>query len=72
MNSTSLNLDKLRNIVQKFGGHSFSTAQVVHEYDHGDSAVTPEATEQFNAQLSRHAVLLGIQPVAGGSLWQMV
>ena len=56
--STSPNLDKLRNIVQKFGASSFTTDQVASEYD--DAPATAESTEQFDALLQRHAAVLGI------------
>lgn len=73
MNQSVLpNLDKLRNIVQKFGAHSFTTDQVASEYD--DSPATAESTGQFDAVLQRHAAVLGIQAVAGSSpgatVWQ--
>ena len=35
--SSSPNLDKLRNIVQKFGSHSFTTSQVATDYLQGDT-----------------------------------
>ena len=61
--STSPNLDKLRNIVQKFGASSFTTDQVASEYD--DAPATAESTEQFDALLQRHAAVLGINAVPG-------
>ena len=67
----SLNLDKLRNIVQKFGAGAFSPAQVAHEYGNGEAAPTDEVTAQFTEALQRHAVVLGIEPAPGTALWQM-
>lgn len=65
----ALNLDKLRNIVQRFSPHSFTTAQVVSEYD--DGPVSSDATKLFDELLTRHATVLGIQAVPGGhSLWR--
>ncbi len=61
--SSSPNLDKLRNIVQKFGASSFTTDQVASEYE--DAPATAESTEQFDALLQRHAAVLGIHAVAG-------
>lgn len=69
--STTPNLDKLRNIVQKFGAHSFTTGEVASEYE--DAPATAESTEQFDALLQRHAAVLGIQAVTGGqgaTVWQ--
>lgn len=68
----SFDLDKLRHIVQKFGAHSFTTAQVAQEY--GDGPPTAERIALLDAQLARHAVVLGIQAVPGAQdpvLWQM-
>ncbi|MDR0227396.1 MAG: hypothetical protein LBI66_13350 [Burkholderiaceae bacterium] len=72
--SSSPNLDKLRNIVQKFGALSFTTDQVASEYD--EAPATAESTEQFDALLQRHAAVLGIRSVSaahGGSatVWRM-
>jgi len=56
--SSSPNLDKLRNIVQKFGASSFTTDQVASEYD--DAPATAESIEQFDALLQRdYNLLLG-------------
>lgn len=72
MNTASINLDKLRNIVQKFERHSFTTSQVATDYLQGDSASALES-HQFDDLLKRHAALLGIQPLpssAGGdTVW---
>ena len=72
MNTATINLDKLRNIVQKFGNSSCTTSQVASDYLQGDSASTIEA-HQFEDLLKRHAALLGIRPLpssAGGdTVW---
>ena len=72
MNTATINLDKLRNIVQKFSTHSFTTSQVVSDYLQGDAQQGPDA-RQFEDLLHRHAVLLGIRPMpssAGGdTVW---
>lgn len=70
-----INLDKLRNAVQKFGGMSFTTSQVAADYYQGESTVTDQNVLQFDALLQRHAALLGItaQPSGTGStdtVWQ--
>lgn len=52
-------LDKLRNIVQKFGTSSFTTAAVAREY--GQGAASDEDVAQLEEQLRRHAPVLGIQ-----------
>ena len=63
------NLDKLRNIVQRFGPHSFTAAQVVTEYEGG--APGSESTKTFDELLQRHAAVLGIQAVAGSqAVWR--
>ncbi|WP_027014516.1 hypothetical protein [Comamonas composti] len=71
--SSSPNLDKLRNIVQRFGPHSFTTAQVASEYE--DGPANAEATAQLESWLNRHATVLGIHAVshAQGSVtvWEM-
>ena len=73
--SSSPNLDKLRNIVQKFGASSFTTDQVASEYD--DAPATAESIEQFDALQQRHAAVLGIHSVPdsggqghGATVWQ--
>ncbi|WP_280187917.1 hypothetical protein [Delftia sp. PS-11] len=72
--TSSPNLDKLRNIVQKFGAHSFTTGQVASEYD--DEPANAEAAAQFDALLQRHAAVLGIQAVSAAqgssaTVWQL-
>lgn len=52
-------LDKLRNIVQKFGASSFTTAAVAREYS--EDAPSDEDVTLLEAQLQRHAPVLGIQ-----------
>ena len=47
----SINLDKLRNIVQKFAHSDFTAAQIA------------ASREQFEALLHRNAALLGIREV---------
>ena len=66
------NLDKLRNIVQKFGQHSFTSAQVAREYE--DAPASAETAERFDSVLKQHAAVLGIAPVpgtSGSTVWQM-
>ncbi|MBV8248362.1 MAG: hypothetical protein JO200_07900 [Comamonas sp.] len=63
------NLDKLRNIVQSFGPHSFTAAQVATEYE--GSAASSDTARTFDELLAHHAAVLGIQAVPGGhALWQ--
>ena len=63
------NLDKLRNIVQRFGSHSFTAAQVATEYEGRPSS--SESTKFFGELLARHAAVLGVQAVAGSpDVWQ--
>lgn len=66
------NLDKLRNIVQRYGEHSFTTDQVVAEYQ--DSPVNSESLLLFDELLTRHAAVLGIQQVPstsdGPAVWK--
>ncbi|MEG0148600.1 MAG: hypothetical protein RR473_03210 [Comamonas sp.] len=64
------NLDKLRNIVQRFAPHSFTTEQVVAEYQ--DSPANSESRQLFDELLARHAVVLGIQAVPGAAQGQAV
>ena len=64
-NHADPNLDKLRNIVQKFGAHSFTSAQVAREYE--DAPTSAETAERFDAVLRRHAAVLGIEIVPGTS-----
>jgi len=69
---TSVNFDKLRHIVQKFGSRSFTTSQVAMDYQENDPAGA-EALP-FNEVLQRHATLLGIDCIASLSehetVWQ--
>lgn len=63
------NLDKLRNIVQRFGPHSFTAAQVAAEYE--GSPASSEAAKFFGELLTRHAAVLGVQAVAGSpDVWR--
>ncbi|GAB2480143.1 MAG: hypothetical protein ACN6O3_00115 [Comamonas sp.] len=67
----SINLDKLRNIVQKFQHRDFTAAQVAADYwdsakgDEYGGLVTTSRHIQFEQLLLRNAALLGIQPVPG-------
>ena len=73
MNHATPNLDKLRNIVQKFGAHSFTSAQVAREYE--DAAASAETAERFDSVLKQHAIVLGIHVVpgtSGATVWQMM
>lgn len=71
-----INLDKLRNTVQKFGALSFTTSQVATDYEHGDTQADGIASHRFEDLLHRHAALLGIaaQPSSAGgdTVWQAV
>ena len=68
MNTAHINLDKLRNIVQSFGAHSFTATQVATEYE--GSAASSESIKTFEELLARHAAVLGIQPVPGNhAVW---
>jgi len=73
VNTAAINLDKLRNIVQKFASHSFTTSQVADDYLQSDSASPSLDPHQFEDLLKRHAALLGIRPMpssAGGdTVW---
>ena len=63
------NLDKLRNIVQRFGTHSFTASQVAAEYE-GNTA-SSETAKTFDELLALHAAVLGIQAVAGSqAVWR--
>lgn len=68
-----INLDKLRNAVQKFGALSFTTSQVASDY-HQDESVTDQDAQRFEALLHRHAALLGIaakpSSAGGDTVWQ--
>lgn len=69
-----INLDKLRNAVQKFGAMSFTTSQVAMDYDQGEGKLNDQDTVRFDELLRRHATLLGIeaQPSSAGgdTVWQ--
>lgn len=71
-----INLDKLRNAVQRFGNLSFTTAQVASDYDHGETLSGEMDTQQFEVLLQRHATVLGISPrvsgAGGNTVWQAV
>lgn len=55
----SINLDKLRHAVQKFGSHSFTTRQLITDYHHGE-AVPADSSRLLEDALHQHATLLGI------------
>ena len=61
MTTSPINLDKLRNAVQKFGAMSLTTAQVSADYYQNEEEM-PEPL--FEALLHRHSALLGIHPQA--------
>ncbi|MDO4968483.1 MAG: hypothetical protein Q4E66_03305, partial [Comamonadaceae bacterium] len=67
-------LDKLRNAVQKFGSHSFTTVQVARDYQGDEQQLSAADTQHFEALLRRHAALLGIAPqvsgTGGATVWQ--
>lgn len=69
-----INLDKLRNAVQKFGAMSFTTSQVALDYDQGEGGLKDQDAQRFDELLHRHAALLGIaaQPSSAGgdTVWQ--
>ncbi|WP_284336093.1 hypothetical protein [Comamonas sp. NoAH] len=69
-----INLDKLRNAVQKFGAMSFTTSQLASDYHQDESKVTEQDVQRFEALLHRHAALLGIAPkpssAGGDTVWQ--
>lgn len=68
----TINLDKLRNAVQRFGAMSFTTSQLAADYE-GDATHTGD-TVRFEDVLRRHAALLGIEAMpssAGGdTVWK--
>lgn len=72
VNTATINLDKLRNIVQKFDTHSFTTSQVASDYLQGETHPALDA-HQFEDLLKRHAALLGIRPqpssAGGDTVW---
>ena len=73
---TPINLDKLRNAVQRFGPHSFTTAQVADDYQQGQDNLGDAGMLLFEDVLRRHAALLGIsaQPSSAGgdTVWRAV
>lgn len=70
----SVNLDKLRNAVQKFGAMSFTTSQLAADYQQGDSTAASLDPTQFEPLLHRHATLLGIaaspSSAGGDTVWK--
>jgi nitrogen regulatory protein PII len=74
--STPINLDKLRNAVQKFGSNSFTTAQVAGDYQQGEGNLGDAGMQRFEELLRRHAALLGISPqpssAGGDTVWMAV
>ena len=72
--ANTINLDKLRNAVQKFGTMSFTTSQLAADYHHEDSTPQDIDSQRFEDLLRRHAALLGIsaQPSSAGgdTVWQ--
>lgn len=72
-NTAPINLDKLRNAVQRFGRMSFTTSQLVADYHHGDERISATETARFDELLRRHAPLLGIAPqpssAGGDTVW---
>ena len=73
--ATPINLDKLRNVVQKFGTLSFTTAQAAADYYQNDEALPGTF---FEAMLHQHAALLGIHVQASTpsdpsrTIWQAI
>jgi len=69
-----INLDKLRNAVQKFGTMSFTTSQIAADYHRDDAAIKDVDAQRFEDLLRRHAALLGIAPqpssAGGDTVWQ--
>lgn len=69
-----INLDKLRNAVQKFGRVSFTTSQVAEDYDQTQASLQERDALRFEELLHRHAALLGIKPqpssAGGDTVWQ--
>jgi len=68
-----INLDKLRNAVQRFGRMSFTTSQLAADYHRGDESLSAPETALFDELLRRHAPLLGIAPqpasAGGDTVW---
>lgn len=69
-----IDLDKLRNIVQKFDASSFTAAVIASEYAQGTAS--DEDVALFEEQLQRHAPVLGIhaEPARDGAatVWRTV
>lgn len=70
-----IDLDKLRNIVQKFDASSFTAAVIASEY--GQGSASDESVALFEEQLQRHAPVLGIhaepaQEGATATVWRTV
>ncbi len=74
--ATPINLDKLRNAVQKFGTSSFTTTQLSEDYQHQQASLDDAGMQRFEDVLRRHAALLGIraQPSSAGgdTVWVAV
>lgn len=72
--ATTINLDKLRNAVQKFGAMTFTTSQLAADYHQEDTTLQDIDSQRFEDLLRRHAALLGIsaQPSSAGgdTVWQ--
>lgn len=70
----TINLDKLRNAVQKFGAMSFTTSQLAADYHQEEGAISDSEAHRFEELLRRHAPLLGIAPqpssAGGDTVWQ--
>lgn len=73
-NPSAINLDKLRNAVQKFGSMSFTTSQVAQDYGSHEDGTQDQDALRFDELMHRHAALLGIaaQPSSAGgdTVWQ--
>lgn len=70
-----IDLDKLRNIVQKFDATSFTAAVVARDY--GQGSASDEDVALFDELLQRHATVLGIHalPTQGSgtaTVWRTV
>ena len=57
----SINLDKLRNIVQKFAHSDFTAAQIAADYWDGATDQIAASRDQFEALLQRNAALHTLQ-----------
>ena len=64
---SSINLDKLRNIVQKFQHSDFTAAQVASDYWEGEADQVAASRDQFESLLQRTATRLGIREVGATS-----